>query len=102
MKQVESTVQKLYEDPLRLVLFKKLHVLVVEELGMLNSEQWAILDQTLRFVNDKNTHMGGVLVFGNGDPKQLRAPSGPVIWISPILLTNFAFSSEKLRPHRRH
>ena len=91
MKQVESTVQKLYQDPLRLVLLKKLDVLVVEELGMLNSEQWAILDQTLRFVNDNNTPMGGVLVFGNGDPKQLRPPSGPLIWISPILLTSFTF-----------
>ena len=51
MKHVESTVQNLYRDPSRLVLLKKLDVLVVEEIGMLNSEHWSVLDQTLRFVN---------------------------------------------------
>ena len=30
-------------------------------------------------------------MFGNGDPKQLRPPSGPLMWISPILFTNFTF-----------
>ena len=91
IKQVESTVQKLYLDPLRLVLLKSLDVLLVEELGMLNSEQWSVLDQTFRFVNNNNLPMGGVLVLGNGDPKQLRPPSGPLLWISPIVLTNFRF-----------
>ena len=38
MKQVESTVQNIYRDPTRLVQVKKLDVLVVEEIGMLNSE----------------------------------------------------------------
>ena len=89
IKQVETIVQKLYTDPLRLVVLKKMDVIIVEELGMLNSEQWSVLDQTLRFVNNSNIPFGGILVLGNGDPKQLRPPSGPLIWISPILLTNF-------------
>ena len=89
MKQVESTVQRLYHDPLRLTFLKRLDVLVIEEVGMLNSEQWSVLDHTLRFVNNSNVPMGGILVFGNGDPKQLRPPSGPLLWISPILYTNF-------------
>lgn len=45
----------------------------------------------MRFVNDNNSPMVGMLVIENGYPKQLRAPSGPLIWISPILLTNFTF-----------
>ena len=89
MKQVESTVQRLYHDPLRLTFLKRLDVLVIEEVGMLNSEQWSVLDHTLRFVNNSNVPMGGILVLGNGDPKQLRPPSGPLLWISPILYTNF-------------
>ena len=72
-------------------LLKSLDVLLVEELGMLNSEQWAVLDQTLRFVNDNNLPMGDVLVLGNDDPKQLRPPSGPFLCISPIVMTNFRF-----------
>ena len=52
MKQVESTVQNIYRDPTRLVQVKKLDVLVVEEIGMLNSEQWYVLDQTLRLANN--------------------------------------------------
>ena len=39
VKQVESTVQKLYRDPMKLVFIKILDVLVIEELGMLNSTQ---------------------------------------------------------------
>ena len=90
VKQVETTVQKLYTDPVRLVVLKRIDVIVVEEMGMLNSEQWSVLDQTLRFVNDSNIPFGGILVLGNGDPKQLRPPSGPLMWISPIILTNFS------------
>ena len=89
VKQVESTVQKLYLNPMRLLLLKQLDVLVVEELGMLSSQQWAILDQTLKIVNGNNIPMGGILVLGNGDPKQLRPPQGDLIWHSPILMTNF-------------
>ena len=91
MKQVESTVQKLYRDPMKLVFIRVLDVLAIEELGMLNSTQWSVLDQTFRFVNNSNSPMGGVLLLGNADPKQLRPPSGPLIWISPILFTNFTF-----------
>ena len=87
--QVESTVQKLYTDPIRLVVLEKMDVIVLEELGMLNSEQWPVLDQTLRSVNNSNIPFGDILVFGKSDPKQLRPPSGPLIWISPIILTNF-------------
>ena len=97
MKQVESTVQRLYHDPLRLTFLKRLDVLVIEEVGMLNSEQWSVLDHTIRFVNNSNVPMGGILVLGNGDPIQLRPPSGPLLWISPILYTNF-----KLLPGRLH
>lgn len=39
MKQVDSTSQKLYQDPMRLVLLEKMDVLVEEELGMLNSQK---------------------------------------------------------------
>ena len=91
IKQVETTIQNLYKDPQRLVHLKLLDILVFEEMGMLNSEQWSVLDQTLRFVNNSNVPMGGVLVFGNGDPKQLRPPKGPLLWISPLLMTNFEF-----------
>ena len=99
MKQVESTVQKLYFDPMRLAFLKNLDVLFIEEIGMLNSEQWCVLDHTLRFINNSNQPMGGVLVIGNGDPKQLRPPSGPLLWISPVLLTNFKlfYLSEYIR-----
>ena len=89
MKQVESTVQRLYCEPMRLTLLKSLDVLVIEEIGMLNSEQWCVLDHTLRFINNCNLPMGGILVIGNGDPKQLRPPAGPLLWISPVLFTNF-------------
>ena len=95
IKQVESTIQNLYRDPTRLVLLKKLDVLVIEEIGMLNSEQWSVLDQTLRFINNSNAPMGGILVFENGDPKQLRPQSGPLLWISPLLFTNFNFYYSK-------
>ena len=56
---------------------------------MLNYEQWSVLDQTLPFVNNSNDSMGGILNLGNGDPKQLRPPSGQLLWISPTLYINF-------------
>ena len=99
MKQVESTVQRLYCEPMRLILLKSLDVLIIEEIGMLNSEQWCVLDHVLRFINNCNLPMGGVLVIGNGDPKQLRPPAGPLLWISPVLFTNFTlfYLSEYVR-----
>ena len=33
--------------------------------------------------------MRGVFVFGNGDPQQLTAPSGSLIWFWPFLVTSF-------------
>ena len=48
-----------------------------------------MLDHTFRFINNSNEPMRGVLVIGNGDPKQLRPPTGPLFWISPVILTNF-------------
>ena len=42
VKQVESTVQKLYSNPIRLLPLKHSDVLV--ELGMLSSQQWVFSD----------------------------------------------------------
>ena len=90
-KKAESAVQKLYRDPKKQVFIKILDVLVIEELQMLNSTQKSVLDQTLRFVNNGNSPNGSVSVFSNGNPKQLRPPSGPLIWNSPLLFIIFTF-----------
>ena len=99
MKQVESTVQRLYCEPMRLILLKSLDALIIDEIGMLNSEQWCVLDHVLRFYNNCNLPMGGVLVIGNRDPKQLGPPAGPLLWIPPVQFTNFTlfYLSEYVR-----
>ena len=34
--------------------------------------------------------MGGVFVFGNGDPQQVTKPSGSLIWFSLTMMTKFS------------
>ena len=59
-KLEEVTVRKLYQQPLRLALMRRLDILVVEELGLFNIQQWAVLDKVLQYVNENDVPMGGV------------------------------------------
>ena len=90
-RQVDASIQKLYRNPQRLTFLKTLDVLVVEELGKLISEKWSVLVQTMRFSNDSNLPVNGILILRSGDPKRRRPPKGPLLWISLLFLATLTF-----------
>ena len=72
------------------MLLMALEVLSVEEVSLINAEQWSAMDLTLQELNQSTLPFGGVLVIASGDQMQLPSIEGNDIFLSPILLTNFA------------
>ena len=87
----ERTICKLHKQPIQLAFLKQIDVVLVEDIGMISSELWSVMDYVFRYINHSALPMGGVLVIGNGDPKQLSCPQGTPIWSSPNILINFKF-----------
>ena len=51
-------------------------VLFLDELGQVSSEMLAVLDIILRKVRNSNTYLGGLLIIGTLDHKQLPPVNG--------------------------
>ena len=84
-----KAISKLFRNPIQLAFLKSLRVIMIEEIGLISAELFNALDLVLRHVHSSSLPMGGVFVFGNGDPQQLTTPSGSLIWFSSTMMTNF-------------
>ena len=82
---------RLNHDHKRRTLLKKLQVLLVEEISLINAETWSAMDLIMRNLRDSSSSFGGVLVLANGDCCQLPNINGYNIFEACSFLFNFDF-----------
>ena len=90
-RTVDSAMDRLECDVEKLWLLRSLHILGIEELGMLSAELFHVIDKLLQKVRRCSLPFGGILVIANGDPLQLPPPSGRPIWMSAFIILLFDF-----------
>ena len=66
-----------------------LHVLLIEEIGLISSEILATMDLILQKLRQNKLFFGGFFVIGNGDTNQLPNIDGSDIFLSTIVLFIF-------------
>ena len=64
-------------------------VFILEEIGLVSAEMFAIMDLVLRRLRETPVPFGGIFLLGSGDPLQLAPVEGIPIWCSCHLLTTF-------------
>ena len=90
IKMAEQALTKLDHRNDKKMLLLALEVLFVEEVSLISAEQWSAMDITLQELKQSSLPFGGVLVIASGDQMQLPSIDGNDIFLSPVLLTNFA------------
>ena len=90
IKMAEQALVKLDHRNDKKMLLLALEVLFVEEISLISAEQWAAMDIVLQELKESKLPFGGILVIASGDQMQLPAIDGNDIFLSPVLLTNFA------------
>ena len=90
IKMAEQALVKLDHRNDKKMLLMALEVLFVEEVSLISAEQWSAMDLTLQELKQSTLPFGGVLVIASGDQMQLPSIEGNDIFLSPVLLTNFA------------
>ena len=90
IKMAEQALTKLDHRNDKKMLLLALEVLFVEEVSLISAEQWSAMDITLQELKQSTLPFGGVLVIASGDQMQLPSIDGNDIFLSPVLLTNFA------------
>ena len=90
IKMAEQALTKLDHRNDKKMLLLALEVLFVEEVSLISAEQWSAMDMTLQELKQSTLPFGGVLVIASGDQMQLPCIEGSDIFLSPVLLTNFA------------
>ena len=90
IKMAEQALNKLDHRNEKKMLLLALEVLFVEEVSLISAEQWSAMDIVLQELKQTTLPFGGVLVIASGDQMQLPSIEGNDIFLSPVLLTNFA------------
>ena len=73
-------------------VISSLNILFIDEIGQLSAEMLCTLDIILRKVRQNNIFLGGLLVIGTMDHKQLPPVNGTPFLVSPHILTSFKLS----------
>ena len=90
LKMAEQALNKLDFRNDKKVLLLAVEVLFVEDVSLISAEQWCAMDIILQELRQSNLPFAGILVIASGDQMQLPAIDGNDIFLSPVLLTNFA------------
>ena len=90
LKMAEQALTKLDFRNDKKMLLLALEVLFVEEISLISAEQWSAMDIVLQELKESTLPFGGILVIASGDQMQLPSIEGNDIFLSPVLLTNFA------------
>ena len=90
IKMAEQALTKLDHRNDKKMLLVALEVLFVEEVSLISAEQRSAMDITLQELKQSSLPFGGVLVIVSGDQMQLPSIDCHDIFLSPVLLTNFA------------
>ena len=86
-----SLIELLYNND-KLLFLKSINVIFLDEIGQVSAETLCVLDIVLRRIKDSNIYLGGVLLIGTLDHKQLPPVTGHPFLISPHVFSSFEFS----------
>ena len=86
----EMAYLELMKAPDKLALLRRMDVLFIDEVGQVSCELLATLDMILRRVRLSTQFMGGILLFGTYDHKQLPPVNGKPSLLSPFMLTSLS------------
>lgn len=76
----------LQRSPAKLAIIRTMHVLAIEEIGVISREMMKVLDLILQRLRKSVLPFGGVLVLATGDPRQLQPVQGYPAFLMPNLL----------------
>jgi hypothetical protein len=82
-------VSETAKNPLKLLILQRVTLFVIEEIGLISSETFGVMDTVMKYVMDNDLPFGGKLVIANGDPVQLEQIMGRPFWISTHLMMSF-------------
>ena len=85
----EMTLGTLAKNPLKMEALCRIQVFILEEIGLVSAEMFAIMDLVLRRLRASPVPFGGIFVLASGDPLQLPPVEGMPIWCSRHLFTTF-------------
>ena len=84
-----KTLVNLAKNPLRLAILQRLEIMFFEEIGLLSAEMFAVVDIVLRTVRKSDVVLGGLVMIGTGDPRQLKPVHGSPLWCSHHMICSF-------------
>ena len=61
------------------MLLSQIDVFIFQEIGLVSSEIYSIIDSAMKYLIDNDLSMGGKLVLANRDPHQLSSVTGRLI-----------------------
>ena len=89
LQEANEATCNLNKNDAALAYLFSLDIIIIEEIGLLNSELYSTLEIISQHIMDNNNRSGGKLILCNGDPFQLTNISGSSFWLSNHLLFNF-------------
>ena len=94
-RSVELALINLLNNNEKLLFLRTLNVLFLDEIGQISTELLCIMDIILRRIRDNDIFMGGILVIGTLDHKQLPPVQGHPFLTSPHVFSSYEFSMLK-------
>ena len=92
-RTVDLFLIKLLQNNEKLLFLKSLNVLFIDEIGQVSAELLGIIDIILRKIRDNDVYMGGILIIGTLDHRQLPPVEGHPFLTSPHVFSSYNFSS---------
>ena len=79
MIEATNCTRNLIKHEISCILLSQIDVFMFQELGLVSSEIYSIIDNAMKHLIDNDLSMGGKLVLADGDPCQLSPVSGSLI-----------------------
>nr|XP_039262880.1 uncharacterized protein LOC120338934 isoform X2 [Styela clava] len=84
-----NLMQNLTKSGTKMVLLQRTDIFIFEEIGLISSETYAILDRCMKDIMSSYESFGHKFVIANGDPWQLPPPRGAPFWTSMNFMAYF-------------
>ena len=84
-----NCIRNLIKNEVSCVLLNQIDIFIFQEIGLISSENYSIMDNAMKYLMSNDLSMGGKLIIADGDPYQLSPITGNLIWMSTHLLFSF-------------
>ncbi|CAG0901954.1 unnamed protein product [Cyprideis torosa] len=85
----QDCIRNLTKNPIKLLILQRTNVFIFEEIGLVSSEMFAVLDSVMKYVMSCDLPFGGKLVIANGNHVQLQPIEGRPFWMSTHFMMSF-------------